>query len=61
MTPRRLDVTGLILGILFVLIAAGALFVAFGGTLRGDLLKVAVPLVLVAVGGLGVVLSRKNA
>lgn len=61
MSARRFDVSGLIFGILFVLFAAGALFVAFGGSLGGPLLRVAIPLVLVAVGGLGVVLSRKNA
>lgn len=61
MNRRRPDVTALVLGLLFTLIAAGALFVAFGGPVNGDLVKVAVPLVLVAVGGLGLLLSRKNA
>ncbi|GAB3699987.1 hypothetical protein [Mariniluteicoccus flavus] len=54
----RPDVVGLVMGSIFTCFAAASLFVAFGGTLRGDWLKVALPVFLVAVGGAGLVLSR---
>lgn len=48
----------LTVGLLLVAIAAGSLWLTFGGSLSWQLVRVLVPLVLVVVGVLGVLLSR---
>jgi hypothetical protein len=59
-TPRpRLDVVSLVLGLLMVVVAAAALWLTFIGPLDWGLLRTAAPLVLVAVGALGLVLTRR--
>ncbi len=62
-TPRpgrvRLDVVSLVLGLLMVVVAAAALWLTFVGPLDWGLLSTAAPLVLVAVGALGLVLTRR--
>jgi membrane protein YdbS with pleckstrin-like domain len=56
--PRR-DVVSLVLGLLMVVVAGAALWLAFVGPLDWALLSTAAPLVLVAVGALGLVLTRR--
>ncbi len=58
-TPRRLDVVSLVIGLLLVSVAATALWLAFGGTVDWSVLQTAAPLVLVAVGALGLLLTRR--
>ena len=62
--PRRsrgpLDVVSLVFGLLMVGIATTALWSAVTGSLDWSLLKTAAPLVLVAVGALGLVLNRRR-
>lgn len=57
---RRPDATSLVAGILFVLLAALADWVAFGGRVSGGFLTVAAPLVLVVLGVVGLLLSRSS-
>ena len=58
--PRpRPDVVSLVLGLLMVVVAAAALWLTFVGPLNWALLGTAAPLVLVAVGALGLVLTRR--
>ncbi|GAB3624404.1 hypothetical protein GCM10027418_24880 [Mariniluteicoccus endophyticus] len=57
-THHKPDVTGLVTGLLFVLIAAGALFVTFGGDMSGAWFKAALPVSLIVIGGAGLALSR---
>ena len=63
-TPRpargRLDVVSLVLGLLMVVVAAGALWLTFVGPLDWGLIGTAAPLVLVAVGALGLLLTRRR-
>lgn len=56
----RLDVVSLVLGLLMVLVAAAALWLTFVGPLDWGLLSTAAPLVLVAVGALGLLLTRRR-
>ncbi|WP_425310197.1 hypothetical protein AADG42_16140 [Ammonicoccus fulvus] len=56
---RSLDVFSLVVGILFSGFAAGALYAAFGGTYDPTVLKVALPVFLVALGVTGLLLSRR--
>ena len=56
---RRADVTGLILGLLFLLLAAVGLWAAFG-TVDWTALGLALPFALVALGMLGLNLSRSK-
>lgn len=59
-TPRpRPDVVSLVLGLLMVVVAVAALWLTFVGPLDWALLSTAAPLVLVAVGALGLVLTRR--
>lgn len=55
---RRPDVTGLVIGAIFTLFAAVALFVACGVTLRVDHLRIALPIILVLIGAAGLFMSR---
>ena len=57
---RRLDVVALVLGLLMVVVAAAALWLTFVGPLDWGLLSTAAPLVLVAVGALGLLLTRRR-
>ncbi|GAA1841841.1 hypothetical protein ACFFOM_07035 [Microlunatus capsulatus] len=63
-TPRptrgRLDVVSLVLGLLLVVVAGGALWLTFVGPLDWGLIGTAAPLVLVAVGALGLLLTRRR-
>ncbi|CAA9309347.1 MAG: hypothetical protein AVDCRST_MAG48-1927 [uncultured Friedmanniella sp.] len=63
-TPRpargRLDVVSLVLGLLMVVVAGGALWLTFVGPLDWGLISTAAPLVLVAVGALGLLLTRRR-
>ena len=63
-TPRpargRLDVVSLVLGLLLVVVATAALWLTFVGPLDWALISTAAPLVLVAVGALGLVLTRRR-
>lgn len=56
---RSVDVFSLVVGILFSGFAAGALYVAFGGSYDPTVLKVALPVFLVALGVTGLLLSRR--
>lgn len=56
---RSVDVFSLVVGILFSGFAAGALYVAFGGGYDPTVLKVALPVFLVALGVTGLLLSRR--
>ena len=58
--PRRLDVVAFVLGLIFVSIAAAGLWRAAGGTIDWGLIKIVAPLGLVAVGVLGLALSRNR-
>ena len=55
----RPDVVSLVLGLLMVVVAVAALWLTFVGPLDWALLSTAAPLVLVAVGALGLVLTRR--
>jgi hypothetical protein len=57
---RRIDVSSLIWGLLFLTIAAAALWIATGHELRWAFVRVAAPVHLVCLGILGVVLSRRH-
>lgn len=57
---RSLDVFSLVVGILFSGFATGALYVAFGGTYDPTVLRVALPVFLVALGVTGLLLSRRS-
>ena len=60
-TPRpRPDVVSLVLGLLMVVVAVAALWLTFVGPLDWALLSTAAPLVLVAVGALGLLLTRRR-
>jgi hypothetical protein len=56
----RLDVVALVFGLLMVAVAAGSLWLTFVGPLDWGLIRTAAPLVLVAVGALGLVLTRRR-
>ena len=58
--PAKPDVVGLVMGSLISLFAAGTLFVAFGGSLSSAWLKAAVPVLLIAVGAAGLLMSRSR-
>ncbi len=59
-TPRRgLDVGALVLGLLMVVVAAAGLWLTFVGPLAWALIRTAAPLVLVAVGAVGLLLTRR--
>ncbi len=55
--PR--DVVSLVFGLLMASIASTALWYSFTGALNWGLLQTAAPLVLVTVGALGLVLTRR--
>lgn len=57
---RRIDVLSLIFGLLLTAVASGSLWLTFGGSVDWETLKVAAPLGLVALGVLGLVLSRNR-
>jgi hypothetical protein len=55
---RRLDASSLIWGLLFLLIAGLGLWVAVGGPIDWHLITISAPVVLIALGLLGLLLSR---
>ena len=57
---KRVDVVALVTGLLFTAVAAASLWLAFTGSIRWELLKVAAPLTLVVVGVIGLALSRNR-
>ncbi len=57
---RRIDVLSLITGLLLTAVAVVSLWLTFGGPVDWAALKVAVPLGLIAVGVLGLSLSRNH-
>lgn len=57
---RRLDVVALVTGVLLSGIAAASLWWSITGWLNWDALKIAAPLALVAVGVVGLALSRNR-
>lgn len=57
---RNRDVVALVFGLLFTAIGAAGLWYAFVGRLDWDLLASAAPIALVAVGALGLALSRRT-
>jgi hypothetical protein len=57
---KRVDVVALVAGLLFTAVASASLWLAFTGSIRWDLLKVAAPLTLVVVGVIGLALSRNR-
>ena len=56
---RPLDIVSLVFGLLMVAVAGTALWHSVTGSLDWSLVKTAAPLVLVAVGALGLVLTRR--
>jgi hypothetical protein len=58
---RPLDVVALLLGLLLTSVALGSLWQTFVGSLNWHLIKVAAPLGLVAIGVVGLALSRNRA
>jgi hypothetical protein len=57
---NRVDVVALVFGLLLTAIGAGALWLAFTGSLNWHVVKVAAPLALVVVGVLGLAFSRNR-
>jgi len=57
---NRVDVVALVFGLLLTAVGAGALWLAFAGSLNWQLVKVAAPLALVVVGVLGLAFSRNR-
>ncbi len=58
MTPRKVDVVALLVGLGAMLVGGTVLWISFGGTATPSFVKVAVPLSLVTIGGLGILASR---
>jgi hypothetical protein len=54
------DVVALVFGLLLSGVAVAALWLSFTGSLNWSVLRTATPLALVAVGGLGLALSRRS-
>ena len=57
---RRLDVVALVSGVLLTGVAAASLWWSITGSINWELLKIAAPLALVAVGVVGLALSRNR-
>lgn len=57
---RRLDVSSLIWGLLFLAVAASALWVGSGRSLPWQVVRLGAPAFLICLGILGVVLSRRH-
>ena len=57
---RRYDVVAMIFGLLVTCVALGSLWLTFVGSLNWSLVKIIAPLGLVAVGILGLALSRNH-
>jgi hypothetical protein len=57
---RRVDVVALVFGLLLTGCAAGALWYSVVGGLEWRMLRIAVPLILVIIGLLGLVASRNH-
>ena len=57
---RSYDVVSLIFGVLLTCVAAGSLWLAFIGPIDWRVVKIVAPLALVAVGILGLALSRNR-
>jgi hypothetical protein len=57
---RSVDVFALLVGLLLTALAAGSLWSTFVGALNWHLIKIAAPLGLVAIGILGLALSRNR-
>lgn len=58
--PRPVDVSSLIWGLVFLLSAALGLTAGFGIPIAWHIVQVAAPLTLIALGGLGLWLNRRN-
>lgn len=54
------DVVALVFGLLLTGVAVAALWLSFTGSLNWSVLRTATPLALVAVGGIGLALSRRS-
>ena len=54
------DLFSLVVGLLFTAFATGALYMAFGGTYDRTVLKIALPVFLIALGAAGLLLSRRT-
>ena len=54
------DLFSLVAGLLFTAFATGALYMAFGGGYDRTVLKIALPVFLVALGAAGLLLSRRT-
>ena len=59
-TMRRLDVVALVSGVLLTGVAAASLWWSITGSINWELLKIVAPLALVAVGVVGLALSRNR-
>lgn len=59
-SKSQLDLFSLIVGLLFTAFASGALYLAFGGEIDRTVLKIALPVFLVALGATGLLLSRRT-
>jgi hypothetical protein len=57
---RRRDGVALVAGLVLIAVALGALWFAFTGTLDWQLVGTVAPLALVAIGMLGLVVSRNS-
>ena len=57
---RRVDVVALLVGVMFTALAAASLWSTFFGSLDWHLIKIAAPLGLVAIGVVGLALSRNR-
>ena len=57
---RTYDVVALIFGVLVTCVAAGSLWLSFVGSINWHLVKIIAPLGLVAIGVLGLALSRNR-
>lgn len=58
-TTGSLDGASLVLGLLMVVVAAAGLWLTFVGPLPWTLLRTAAPVVLIVVGALGLLLTRR--
>jgi hypothetical protein len=57
---KTYDVVALIFGLLFISVALGSLWLTFVGPLNWQVIRIVAPMGLVAVGVLGLVLSRNR-
>ena len=57
---KTYDVVALIFGLMFISVALGSLWLTFVGPLNWQVIRIVAPMGLVAVGVLGLVLSRNR-